>query len=162
MGKCLLYLGFLSYASGSEGCFVLCLLSWRKKAFNFQTTGERVFCKPNFFLPSCITLLDGLLIYFTQPSWAGPSFLPSYVSQRLTISHLKQDSDLFLSAGIKLCNCRFFLCISSGLMMSKHDVGVLPGGKSSGFHPRHWRPSQPCVGFLLLQQPAASPVALCI
>lgn len=158
-GKCLLHLGFLSYASGSDECFVLCLLSEKKNAFQFQTIRESVFCKPNFFLPCCITLLDGILICFTQPSWARTSFLPNYVSQCLAISHLKQGSDLFLHAGIKFCNCRLFLCISFGLIMSKHGAGT-PGGKSSGCHPRCWTPSQQCVGFLLLQQPPAFPCGI--
>lgn len=113
-------------------------------------------CNPNLLLPCCISLLDGVLIYLTQSSWARPSFLPNYVSQCFSISHLKQSSDLFLHAGIKFCHCRFLLCISFGLIMSRHSAAA-SGGEKSGICCRYWTSSEQSVGFLLHQQILAFP-----
>lgn len=118
-----------------------------------------MFCNPNFLLPCCISLLDGILICLTQWSWARPSFLPNYVSPCLSISHLKQSSDSFLHAGIKFCNCSFLLCISFGFIMSRHGAAT-PGGETSGAHCRCWTASEQHMGFLLLQQPPAFPCSI--
>ena len=72
-----------------------------------------MFCKPNFFLPCRITLLDGIVIYFTQPNWARPSFLPNYVCQRLAISHVKRTqtcSSMLRSSSVTAgSSCAFLL-----------------------------------------------------
>lgn len=117
-------------------------------------------CKQIFFLPCCVTLLDGILICLAKLS--QDQFSANLCLSILQFHHctfLKQDSDLFFCTGIKFCNCRFFLCISFGLLMRKHIAGI-PGGKSSGLHPRHCTLSQQLVGFLLLEHSPAFPCSI--
>lgn len=74
-------------------------LAGRRKHFIFKFHWRECILQSKFHLPCCITSLGGLLIHIAQPSQPRASLLPSYVSQHLTISHLKQDSDFFSVTG---------------------------------------------------------------
>lgn len=130
----------------------VCLARGRKH-FDFKPL-ERV-CSANqtsFYLAALLSLMAYWFTLLSQVG-PGPAFCPIMCLSILQFHILSRAQTC---SSIKLYNCRFFLSISFGLMMSKHGAGI-PGGKSSRFPPRHWTPSQQCVGFLLLQQPPAFP-----
>lgn len=94
----------------SNEYFVLWLLSSKKKAFQFQAIGQSVFCKPNLFLPCCISLLEGILIYLSQVG-PGPAFCPIMclnVLQFHILSRAQTCSSMLRSSSVTAGSCCAF------------------------------------------------------
>lgn len=132
-------LGFCHTLLVQRNALCCVCLARRRKHFNFKPL-ERV-CSANqtsFYLAALLSLMAYWFTLLSQVG-SGPAFCPIMclsVLQFHILSRTQTCSSMLGSSS----NCRFFLCISFGLMMSKHGAGIA-GGKSSGFHPRCWTPA---------------------